>query len=829
MNRVIRKIPLPGTPDPAPRAYEAPHAALSRRAAAEGFVLLKNKNHLLPLTPGKPVALYGAGASKTVKGGTGSGDVNERYRVSIYEGLTNAGFTVTTGDWIAAYDALYERARLDWRERVLKKYEASNKCGIAFFDAYSTTAFHIPAGPAVQPTQADTAIYVLSRIAGEGADRFAAPGDYYLSPEERAMLSDICNMYRDVVVLLNTGSVVDLGFMDEFDNIRALMLILQPGMEGGNAVADVLTGRVCPSGRLTDTWALRYEDYPGAADYSHNNGDVSREYYNEGIYVGYRFFDSFGLPVRHGFGEGLSYTAFDITEVSFAAKDDGLVTVEATVTNTGDTHSGREVVQVYAMPPAGHLEKEVRRLVAFGKTGLLAPGESQRLALSFNPEDLASYDEAAAAWMLEAGRYGLFVGHSLRESMLCSWLSLASDKILARVRHICPLRETLHPLSLSPEARRTRCNVLVGTVDAPCLDYDLSLVPERVVDYDELKPAPDEADALIERLSVEQLIALSTGDPVKGQGNALGSAGISLPGSAGETSSCALKQGIANIVLADGPAGLRLNETYYVEDGRAKMLPFEASLEYGLFFDAPPMKGAKYHQYCTAIPVGTLLAQTWDVPLIEQIGDMIGDEMERFGVTLWLAPGMNIHRNPLCGRNFEYYSEDPLVSGRIAAAMTRGVQRHPGCGTTIKHFCCNNQEENRMASDSIVSERALREIYLRGFGIAICESQPLAIMTSYNLINGIHAANSRDLCTEAARREYGFKGLIMTDWTTTEHGEDCTAAGCIRAGNDLIMPGQFSDHDSIRGALDDGTLSVDQLKTCVARIVRTILKSNRYE
>ena len=317
MVRTIRKMPLPGTPDPSPRAYEAPHAALSRRAAAEGFVLLKNEDHLLPLDPGKPVALYGAGASKTVKGGTGSGDVNERYRVSIYEGLTNAGFTVTTGDWIAAYDALYERARLDWRERVLKKYEASDKCGIAFFDAYSTTAFHIPAGPAVQLTQADTAIYVLSRIAGEGADRHAAPGDYYLSPEERAMLSDICRMYRDVVVLLNTGSVVDLGFMEEFENIRALMLILQPGMEGGNAVADVLTGRVCPSGRLTDTWALRYEDYPGAADYSHNNGDVSRECYNEGIYVGYRFFDSFGLPVRHGFGEGLSYTTFEMSGIPF--------------------------------------------------------------------------------------------------------------------------------------------------------------------------------------------------------------------------------------------------------------------------------------------------------------------------------------------------------------------------------------------------------------------------------------------------------------------------------------------------------------------------------
>ena len=226
--------------------------------------------------------------------------------------------------------------------------------------------------------------------------------------------------------------------------------------------------------------------------------------------------------------------------------------------------------------------------------------------------------------------------------------------------------------------------------------------------------------------------------------------------------------------------------------------------------------------------MGTLLAQTWDPALIEEIGDLIGDEMQRFGVTLWLAPGMNIHRDPLCGRNFEYYSEDPLLSGLAAAAVTRGVQRHPGCGTTIKHFCCNNQEDNRMFRDSVVSERALREIYLRGFGIAIRRSHPLSMMTSYNLVNGIHAANSYDLCTRIAREEFGFDGFIMTDWTTTEQGPDCTAAGCIRAGNDMIMPGRYSDHDSIRDALADGSLSLDQLRACVTRIVRVILQSDRY-
>ena len=325
------------------------------------------------------------------------------------------------------------------------------------------------------------------------------------------------------------------------------------------------------------------------------------------------------------------------------------------------------------------------------------------------------------------------------------------------------------------------------------------------------------------------MICLATGDPGKGQGSNLGSAGISVPGSAGETSSCARENGIASIVLADGPAGLRLNQVYHVKDGKIIMPPFEASLEHGFFCQSVEYEGEAYYQYCTAIPVGTLLAQTWDEALIREIGAMIGGEMQRFGVDLWLAPGMNIHRNPLCGRNFEYYSEDPLVSGRIAAAMTQGVQSVKGCGTTIKHFACNNQEDNRMGSDSVLSERALREIYLKGFEIAVKESHPMSIMTSYNLINGIHAANNYDTCTKAARKEWGFDGVIMTDWTTTEQGEDCTAAGCMRAGNDLVMPGQFSDHENLRKELAEGTLSEKELRECIVRLVRVILRSGQYE
>jgi beta-glucosidase len=339
----------------------------------------------------------------------------------------------------------------------------------------------------------------------------------------------------------------------------------------------------------------------------------------------------------------------------------------------------------------------------------------------------------------------------------------------------------------------------------------------------------DEAEILTARLTTEQLIRLATGEVITGEKSALGSAGISTPGAAGETSRCAGKDGIAAIVLADGPAGLRLNQTYYETDGVIELMPFEFSIEHGLFARNCDFKGTPHYQYCTAIPVGTLLAQTWDTALQEELGEMIGGEMQRFGVDLWLAPGMNIHRNPLCGRNFEYYSEDPLLSGLMAAAMTRGVQHVEGCGTTIKHFACNNQEDNRMGVDSILSERALREIYLKGFETAVREAQPRSIMTSYNLINGVHAANSYDLCTMAARSEWGFAGVIMTDWTTTLQDETCTAAGCIRAGNDLVMPGAPLDHENLRRELAEGTLDERQLRRCVSRLVRVILQSSQYE
>ena len=832
--RTIKTRHFTGTTDNTVTKRELENRKVARKAAAEGMVLLKNEGQLLPLKEGTKVALYGVGASRTIKGGTGSGDVNERETVTIFQGLKNAGFEITTEDWIEDYDRQYQAARYAWRDEIEEKASKLEDQVSGFFNIYSTTKFRMPAGAAITQTDADVAIYILSRVAGEGADRFDAEGDYYLTKEEKQQLSDICSMYKHVIVAVNTGGLADLSFMDEYSNIEALLQIVQPGMEAGNAFADIISGKVTPSGKMTDTWAYKYEDYPNSKTFSHNNGNVDKEYYTEGLYVGYRYFDSFDIPVRYGFGYGLSYTTFETKVLATELKENKKIVIETEVTNTGDTYSGKEVVELYATCPAGKLEKEYRRLVAFDKTGLLAPGQSEKMTLEIALDKLTSYSEAEAAWVLEKGSYVIWTGNSLESSSPCAVLALDADVVLTKTQNICPLKEELEEMKQSSEKMTQKLAALLKFTEEkalPVMELKAVDVETRVVEYhSNAECVPAEAREFVDTLSTEKLVALASGDPGKGQGSNLGSAGISVPGSAGETNDCALEDGIPGIVLSDGPAGLRLMKHYNVYEGKIVNKPFKFSLEGGLFCEGEPADpGETRYQYCTAIPVGTLLAQTWDTALIEEIGEMIGGEMEEFSTTLWLAPGMNIHRNPLCGRNFEYYSEDPLVAGKIAAAMTNGVQKVPGCGTTIKHFACNNQEDNRMGSDSIVSERTLREIYLKGFEIAITESQPMSIMTSYNLINGVHAANNEDTCTKAARCEWGFQGMIMTDWTTTEQGEDCTASGCMRAGNDLVMPGAFSDRDNLNQELADGTLSMDDLKACISRLVNIVWQSNQFE
>ncbi len=865
----LRKRGYVGTTSQAVTEREMVNGVLARRAASEGFVLLKNDDHLLPLPKGNSIGLYGAGAAKTVKGGTGSGDVNNRATVTIYEGLLNNGFSVTapSAAWLMDYQDCYDKARLDWKQEVLRK--TKEECDGVFFNGYSATPFLIPCGAPLDEAAAcadgaDTAIFVLARIAGENKDRQDVEGDYYITEEEKSLLAQICRAYEKVILVINTGGLIDLGFLDAFPKIRSVIQFMQAGQEGGNALADILSGEVTPCGKLTDTWALHYDDYPNASSFSFKSGNVYKEEYKEGIYVGYRFFDTFDLPVRYCFGYGMSYTDFSIQAGSIRtldlcggqtnAADKAIgIAVEAKVTNSGSVYSGREVVQIYVSCPQGKLPKEYRRLAAFAKTDLLAPGSSQKLTISFALEQLASYCEACASWILEGGTYGIWMGSSLNDARLIGTLTLDETAKLVQCEHICPQKEPLQELlpdSAKMEEKERAWNETAAREQLPNLALKAAQIQTKTIQYS--SPAdsyPGKAGEIVNSLSLDQLIALATGDPAKDQNaddanknsnknsnnsNALGSAGQTVPGAAAETVTAAAADpwNVASIVLADGPAGLRLRETYEVrDDGTLAGGDFLSGIENGFFAEPKEPEGTSYYQYCTAIPVGTLLAQTWDVDLVKELGEMIAGEMNEFEVSLWLAPGMNIHRNPLCGRNFEYYSEDPLLTGMMASAMTLGVQKIAGCGTTIKHFCCNNQEDNRMGSDSILSERALREIYLKGFEIAIKNAQPMSIMTSYNLINGVHAAACHDICTKAARDEWGFAGAIMTDWTTTTNSTagEISAAGCMRAGNDMVMPGDLRDHESIRKELDAGTLDLRELKRCIYHTVKLILQTNQYE
>ncbi len=853
MRKIIQRG-FSGTTNSEPSARELEHAKLVRRAAAESFVLLKNEG-MLPVSKDVPLALYGRGAAYTIKGGTGSGDVNERESISIYSGLVNLGYTITTKEWLDNYTKEFSGLREEWKQTILKKVNEEKQ---DFFNVYSTTPFLTPAGDMPQKTDTDTAIYVLSRVAGEGADRFLDKGDYYLTDKEYETIKEICRLYDKVLLVINSGSVVDLCFLDEewAGSVKAVMYISQPGMEGGNAFADVISGQISPSGKLTDTWPVKYEDIPNGMDFSHLNNDVSTEKYSEGIYVGYRYFDSFNVPVRYGFGYGLSYTNFDIELKDIAISNinkseadvdmhrvdplENVLKLEACVKNVGE-HSGKEVVQVYVSLPTGKLDKEYRRLATFGKTSELKPGETELLDMNVSLYDLSSFDEASASYVLEKGVYGIWIGNSLESAVLSGSITVETDETFIELDHICLLKEELVELCQNEEDTLARYNADCDEISSKGLmNVTLeagSIISKKAEYSDDLysaagrenDPVLKEAEKFVSKLPLDDVILLAMGDPLRQHNGQLGAAGSTVPGSAGETNHVARDKGLAGIPLADGPAGLRIIKHYNVSDGKVQYIPFLAALENGFFNDEEIRPGDTYYQYCTAVPVGTGLAQTWNVELVAEIGRCVGIEMEEFGITLWLAPGMNIHRNPLCGRNFEYYSEDPFISGKIASAMTKGVQSLPGIGTTIKHFCCNNVEDNRLHINSVVSEKALREIYLRGFEMAIKESQPMSIMTSYNKVNNVHSANNHDLCMKAARNEWGFAGTIMTDWTTTHDNPESTASGCMRAGNDLIMPGELSDVDNIKAEIENGTLTEADLRKCIARLVCTIFKSNQYE
>lgn len=857
----MEKLIHSGSLESSPSAREIRHGELARKLAAEGMVLLKN-NGLLPLPASAPVAVFGCGAVKTVKGGIGSGDVNNRESISIVRGLREAGMTIISTDWLKDAEQRYTHARSVWKEKILEDTKHVENP----FDAYSANPFVLPEGREILAGDlegASAAIYVLSRIAGEGKDRQRTEGDYNLSRKEEEDIRFLNRMKVPVILLLNVGAQMELtDILEECKNVQAVLLVSLPGQEGGRAIADVLLGKSVPDGRLTATWAKRYGDYPFAEAFGALNGDLEKEEYREGIYVGYRYFGTFGVQPLFPFGYGLSYTDFSVSFENLELTEMGF-DVTVTVKNIGASYAGREVVQVYAaLPQAGAAQsqgngvhhpsgegkvppadtsilgtKESHRLVGFAKTGLLQPGETQRLTIAVGQKQLASFSEEKLAWVVEDGTYGICLGKHAESLQLAATLTVPEPTVLEQVEEISPKQAEFEELDGTGAVRRNVLEDLREGQEVPSYSFQPEKGASMAEGKQALKASMEGQDALqapiagkegedipsiAEELPVEELIPLLYGNITQGA-STLGSSGIRVPGSAGETTEALEgKYGICSLIMADGPAGLRLRRSYQADraSGSVYGAGVLGSLENGFLEEMEYHEDADtYYQYCTAFPVGTALAQTWDTGLMQEFGRAIAEEMREFHVDLWLAPGMNIQRNPLCGRNFEYYSEDPYLSGMMAAAVTSGVQEDGDCGVTVKHFACNNQEDNRMGVDACVSQRALREIYLRGFEIAVKQGAPAAVMTSYNQINGVHAANLKGLCTTVLRREWGFEGVVMSDWNTTVPEDGSSPWKCVAAGNDIIMPGNPEDDADIRRAYREGELSGEEIRACAGRVI----------
>jgi len=800
--------------------YEIRHLKKIRRYLAECTVLLKN-NGDFPLGSAGKIALYGSGARHTVKGGTGSGDVNSRFSVNVERGLEKRGFEIVTRAWLDAYDRIRKDAHKAFirgiRERARKEHTAALVIGMGA--VMPEPEYDLPLDCGGRWEETDTAVYVLARISGEGNDRLPVKGDILLTDTEIRDIRALNEKYSRFMLVLNTGGPVDLSPVMDVKNI---LVLSQLGVETGSALAWILLGLVNPSGRLTTTWAS-WQDYCQRGEF----GNKDETCYGEGVYVGYRYFDTVGARPLFPFGYGLSYTQFERTGVQ-AELDGTKITVSCGIRNIGE-RAGKEVVQLYVSAPAGRIDKPYQELKGFAKTRKLKAGEAETVQITCDLRDLASYDAAAQAFVLGKGDYVLRVGSSSAETGAAAVVRLPEDVCVRKVR------KALGDPGFAdyvPQARDTQIPEGI-----PVLTAD----PGAIVTEETVYDAPEPVDPAGEALTDEELAYLSIGgfDPKAGVASIIGSASTKVAGAAGQTTGVLADRGVEPVVMADGPAGLRLNQEYYLDEkGNAKaigaslpagfedLLPPGAGLLMKLMAGRPK-KGVQIRtQYCTAIPIGTAIAQTWNPEAALCFGDIVGEEMEQFGVDLWLAPALNIHRSIRCGRNFEYYSEDPLISGKMAAAITNGVQKHPGCGTTIKHFAANNQETNRLASNSRVSERAMREIYLRGFEICVRESQPMAVMTSYNLLNGVHTSERRDLTMDILRAEWGFKGIVMTDWVVPmmiAKGSKHRAANAVQtilAGGDLFMPGGKGDWDSVMKALADGTLTREDLARTGTRVWR---------
>ena len=832
---------------------------LALQIAEEGIVLLKNEEKALPLSSDiSKINVFGWSSIHPIYGGTGSGAMSEEQCISLIQGLENAGYEVNSKLQDFYHDFRDERPHGSLLLREIGQTKGDWTVPEPTIEEYEE------AGIFEQAKEfSDTAMIFIARSGGEAGDlpmnitasgeenrQFGKLAESYdftvqeddidpqksyleLSNREEKMVDKVAKEFENVIVVINSSNTMELGWLEKYDNIKAALVVSGPGEVGFQALGKILKGDVNPSGHLTDTYVYDLYNTPVSKNYGSfmydnyakvTGGEKNISMfvnYVEGIYVGYKFYETaakeglinYEKTVQYPFGYGLSYTEFDIRLCGINTASKG-VTVTVEVENTGTTYSGKEVVQIYASLPQDGSRKEFRRLVGYEKTEELKPGEKEMLNIVLPAKAFASFLEEQQEWRIQAGAYGIWIGNSLSEAKLSAGVKVSADVMMEKTKKLEDHSEVVEIKDCAEELCRRAEEWTALLEELPNVSFEPEAEEKKVCRF------PEETE-----IPVEDLISLLYGNMSEIR-STLGASGIKVPGTAGETSEALLDQyGIPSLIMADGPAGIRLQQTYEVDREKDTVYGTGVlgSLENGYLVGRKDHEGAeRYYQYCTAFPVGTALAQSWNKKLMEQFGRKVAAEMEEFHINLWLAPGLNIHRNPLCGRNFEYYSEDPFLAGTLAAAVTRGVQSRPGCGVTIKHFACNNQEDNRMGVDAHVSERTLREIYLRGFEIAVKEGAPTAIMSSYNLINGVHAANSKDLCTRIAREEWGFDGVIMSDWNTTVPEDGSIPWVCVAAGNDIIMPGNPDDDKNIRDAYKEGKLTEKEIRLCADRILKLI-------
>lgn len=809
--------------------YEKEHIKRLRQYLSECCVLLRSKGDF-PIRDLKKAALYGNGVRHTIKGGTGSGEVNSRYFDTVEKGFERAGITITTTAWLDAYDKVAAEAFEQFKKDLKKKAKEthSNIMMMCMGATMPAPEYHLPL-----EGDGDTAIYVLARDSGENTDREAARGEILLSETEIRDIRALHEKYEHFMLVLNVGGVVDLSPLHEIENI---LLLSQLGVETGDVVAGIVIGKNNPSGKLASTWCA-WEDYPDLIDF----GGYDDTRYKEGIYVGYRYFDTMGVKPLFPFGYGLSYTTFDLSLKEVTSEKEK-ITVSVNVKNTG-AYAGKEVVQLYVSVPSGKLDQPYQALAGFAKTRMLRPDESEEVSISFAMSDVASYDTKRALFILEQGDYILRAGNSSRDTQVAGIVRLDQEIVTRRVKNCLGTPDFMDfvPEQAAESAQDEAAKDMENSADRGaviCLTE--SDFETETIAYDR----EYEIDERIRSLSDEDLLHLAMGhfDPRGGLTGVIGNAGSKVAGSAGET---AHVDGIKSLIMADGPAGIRISRNYFVDakgvhpiaatmpESMMAFMPGIVKFFLKLAAPKPKRNVPIRHQYCTAVPIGTAIAQSWNTEFAEVCGDIVGREMEIFHVDLWLAPALNIHRSIRCGRNFEYYSEDPLISGLMAAAMTDGVQKHEGKGVTIKHFAANNQEYNRMSSNSQVSERALREIYLKGFEICVKKSHPGAVMSSYNLINGVHTSERRDLLEDVLRCEFGFDGVVMTDWVVKggmipkdAKYASPTPAGVAAAGGDLFMPGSKGDYEQLVKEYKAGAVSRKQLEMNATRLLKLIYSTN---